>query len=102
MTLYRPEPWSSRLYSPKAFTLARMRAVSGSFYAFPNFSCFGLSSLDLAAKLVEEAGVMTLPGTEFGPAGEGYLRLSVVAGRDRVEEGVRRLQGFARERSGRS
>jgi aminotransferase len=74
---------------------------SGSFYAFPNFSCFGLSSLDLAAKLVEEAGVMTLPGTEFGPAGEGHLRLSVVADRDRVEEGVRRLQGFARGRSGR-
>jgi aminotransferase len=68
---------------------------NGSFYAFPNCSCFGLSSMELAVKLVEEAGVMVLPGTEFGPAGEGHLRMSVVSDRDRVEEGVRRLQRFA-------
>jgi aminotransferase len=71
---------------------------NGSFYVFPNFSCFGLSSMELAAKLIEEAGLMTLPGTEFGPAGEGHLRLSVVSDRDRVEEGVARLQRFADER----
>ena len=72
---------------------------NGSFYVFPNFSSFGLSSMDLAAKLIEEARVMTLPGTEFGPAGEGHLRLSIVSDRDRLEEGVERLQRFARERS---
>jgi len=72
---------------------------NGSFYVFPNFSGFGLSSMDLAAKLIEEAGVMTLPGTEFGPAGEGHLRLSIVSDRDRLEEGVGRLQRFARQRS---
>jgi aminotransferase len=71
---------------------------NGSFYAFPNFSSFGLSSMELAAKLIEEAGLMTLPGTEFGPAGEGHLRLSVVSDRDRVEEGVARLQRFADKR----
>ena len=78
---------------------ARCVEPNGSFYAFPNFSSFGLSSLDLATKLIEEAGVMTLPGTEFGPAGEGHLRLSVVSDRDRLEEGVERLQRFARQRS---
>ena len=72
---------------------------NGSFYVFPNFSGFGLSSMDLAVKLIEEAGVMTLPGTEFGPAGEGHLRLSIVSDRDRLEEGVGRLQRFARQRS---
>ena len=78
---------------------ARCVEPNGSFYAFPNFSSFGLSSMDLATKLIEEAGVMTLPGTEFGPAGEGHLRLSVVSDRDRLEEGVERLQRFARQRS---
>ena len=78
---------------------ARCVEPNGSFYAFPNFSTFGLSSMDLATKLIEEAGVMTLPGTEFGPAGEGHLRLSVVSDRDRLEEGVERLQRFARQRS---
>jgi aminotransferase len=72
---------------------------NGSFYVFPNFSRFGLTSMDLAAKLIEEAGLMTLPGTEFGPIGEGYLRLSVVSDRDRVEEGVERLQRFAQRRN---
>jgi aminotransferase len=75
---------------------------NGSFYVFPNFSSFGLSSMDLAVKLIEEAGVMTLPGTEFGSAGEGHLRLSVVSNRDRLEEGVERLQRFARSARGRS
>jgi aspartate/methionine/tyrosine aminotransferase len=70
----------------------------GSFYVFPNFSGFGLSSMELSLKLIEEAGVMTLPGTEFGPLGEGHLRLSIVSDRDRLEEGVERLQRFARER----
>jgi aminotransferase len=84
--------------------IARISGVScvepnGSFYVFPNFSSFGSSSMDLAVKLIEEAGILTLPGTEFGPAGEGHLRLSVVSDRDRVEEGVERLQRFARERS---
>jgi aminotransferase len=72
---------------------------NGSFYVFPNFSSYGSSSMELAVRLIEEAGVMTLPGTEFGPAGEGHLRLSVVADRNRVEEGVERLQRFARGRS---
>jgi aminotransferase len=73
---------------------------NGSFYVFPNFSGFGLSSMELAVKLIEEAGVMTLPGTEFGPTGEGHLRLSVVADRDRLEEGVQRLQRFPWRREG--
>ena len=82
-------------------SLAGVRCVepNGSFYVFPNFSSFGLSSMELAAKLIEEAGLMTLPGTEFGPAGEGHLRLSVVSDRDRLLEGVERLQRFARNRS---
>jgi len=84
--------------------ITRMPGVScvepnGSFYVFPNFSCFEMSSMELAVKLIQEAALMTLPGTEFGPAGEGHLRLSVVSDRDRVEQGVERLQRFAQGRS---
>jgi aspartate/methionine/tyrosine aminotransferase len=68
---------------------------NGSFYVFPRVAGFGLSSMELAVKLIEEAGLMTLPGTEFGSAGEGHLRLSVVSDRERVEEGVVRFQRFA-------
>jgi aminotransferase len=67
----------------------------GAFYLFPNMKRFGLSSMDLAIQLVEKAGVTTLPGTEFGPYGEGYLRLSVCAKREQLEKGVARLLGYA-------
>lgn len=64
------------------------------FYLFPSFASLGLTSLDLSIRLIEEAGVVTLPGTEFGPLGEGYLRLSVAAGRAHVEMGIERLEQF--------
>ena len=73
---------------------------NGTFYLFPNIRCFGLSSLDLTMKLIEEFGLATLPGTEFGAAGEGYLRLSVISKKEQVEEGIRRLKSFAEQNLG--
>jgi aminotransferase len=67
------------------------------FYLFPNFSRFGLTSLDLALQLIEVAGVIALPGTTFGPAGEGFLRLSVASGREQVTKGIARLTSFVEE-----
>lgn len=64
------------------------------FYLFPSFASLGLSSLDLSIRLIEEAGVVALPGTEFGPLGEGFLRLSVAAGRQHVELGIERLKNY--------
>jgi aspartate/methionine/tyrosine aminotransferase len=48
----------------------------GAFYAFPRVAGLGLPAAALADRLLSEAGVACLPGTAFGPAGEGYLRLS--------------------------
>lgn len=48
----------------------------GAFYAFPNVKELGLTSGELQARLLEEAGVSCLAGTAFGGWGEGYLRLS--------------------------
>ncbi len=61
-------------------------------YLFPNVSFSGMTSLELSLDLIREAGVITLPGTEFGPAGAGHLRLSVCAGREQVELGIQRLE----------
>jgi aminotransferase len=70
-----------------------VRPLAG-FYMFPNFGRLGHGSLDLSLRLIEQAGVVTMPGTEFGPAGDGYLRLSVAAGREHVEKGIPRLTRF--------
>ena len=48
----------------------------GAFYAFPNISATGWKSKPLASALLEEAGVATIGGPDFGVNGEGYLRLS--------------------------
>jgi aspartate aminotransferase len=49
---------------------------AGAFYAFPNITGTGLTSAELASRLLTEAGVAALSGTAFGPHGEGYLRFS--------------------------
>jgi len=48
----------------------------GAFYAFANITGTGLTSSELADRLLREAGVAALAGTAFGPWGEGFLRLS--------------------------
>jgi aspartate/methionine/tyrosine aminotransferase len=48
----------------------------GAFYVFPNITGTGLTSAELAALLLQDAGVAALGGTAFGTYGEGYLRFS--------------------------
>jgi aspartate aminotransferase len=63
----------------------------GAFYAF--FSVEGESdSLALAKRILHEAGVGLAPGTAFGAAGEGYLRLCFAASPARLNEAIDRLE----------
>ena len=48
----------------------------GAFYVFPNITQTGLTSAELQARLLQDAGVAALGGTAFGPCGEGFLRFS--------------------------
>lgn len=63
----------------------RINAPAGAFYAFPDISAAtsaaGITAAQLASKLLHEFGVALLPGTAFGAAGEGHLRLSFATGR---------------------
>jgi aminotransferase len=63
------------------------------FYAFPNISAAGLSSWDFAKYLVKEHKVAVVPGSIFGHAGEGYVRLSFAASMEQLNEGVARIAG---------
>ncbi len=51
----------------------------------------GVSSVEFVDKLLEKAHVSLTPGIVFGAAGEGYVRLSLTAPTDRIEEAIRRL-----------
>jgi len=71
------------------------RMPQGAFYAFPNITGLGVSSAELANMLIEEAGVATLPGTAFGPEGEGYLRLCFSASEERIRAALSRIADVA-------
>ena len=63
----------------------------GAFYAFLDPEGYE-DSMALAKRLVREAGVVLAPGSGFGDAGEGKLRLSFANSMDRLEEGLDRLE----------
>ena len=63
----------------------------GAFYAFLDPDV-GADSLPLAKYLLEEHGVVLAPGSGFGTAGEGRLRLSFANSMDRLEEGLDRIE----------
>jgi len=64
----------------------------GAFYVFPNIQGTGMDERTLADQLLMDGGVAVLPGTSFGDAGKGYLRLSYATSTDQIEEGVRRIR----------
>ena len=53
-----------------------------------------LPSALFARRSLEEAGVVVLPGSAFGPAGEGYFRIALTVGATRLTEAVTRLGGM--------
>ena len=66
----------------------------GAFYAFPDITGTGWRAKALASALLEEAGVATIGGPDFGVHGEGYLRLSYAASLEDIERAVTRIGDF--------
>lgn len=51
----------------------------------------GVASADFSRAALEEEGVVTLPGSAFGAGGEGYFRVALTVGPERIREGILRL-----------
>ena len=64
----------------------------GAFYVFPNFSNYEKSDEALASRLLTKTGVVTAPGSGFGKAGEGRLRISYSVSYEQVREGMERIR----------
>ena len=69
----------------------------GAFYAFPNVSKTGWKAKKLASALLEEAGVATIGGPDFGVHGEGYVRLSYANSLENIENALERMKAFLSE-----
>jgi len=70
------------------------RTPQGAFYVFPNVSGVPLAADELAARLLDEAGVAVLAGSAFGRAGTDHLRLSYAASPEQLAEAVDRMGSF--------
>jgi LL-diaminopimelate aminotransferase len=51
----------------------------------------GIPSADFATRALEETGALVLPGSAFGPAGEGFFRVALTVGADRLRTAAERL-----------
>ncbi len=67
------------------------RTPRGAFYVFPNIKELGKTSQEIADLLLYEAGVASLPGTSFGPGGEGYLRFSYANSTENIQKALGRM-----------
>ncbi len=72
----------------------KCQVPEGAFYAFPNVRSFGIPSKELSMRILDEAGVALLSGTDFGPHGEGYLRLCYANSMENIDRALERLLSF--------
>jgi aspartate/methionine/tyrosine aminotransferase len=70
----------------------------GAFYAFPNIKGTGWKAKELANALLNETGVVTIGGPDFGILGEGYLRLSYANSTENILKALDRMGEFLASR----
>jgi aspartate aminotransferase len=70
----------------------------GAFYAFPNVKRTGWKAKDLANTLLNETGVVTIGGQDFGILGEGYMRLSYANSTENILKALDRMGEFLTNR----
>ena len=75
------------------------RMPRGAFYAFPNVTGLGMPAKKLSSDLLEQAGVATIGGPDFGKLGEGYLRLSYANSEDNIVRAIGRIGDYLRGRN---
>jgi aspartate/methionine/tyrosine aminotransferase len=63
----------------------------GTFFLFLDIRSTGKSSQDISDFLLNQARVVTIPGSAYGPGGEGYLRLSFAYSESKLKQGLEEI-----------
>ena len=66
----------------------------GAFYTFPCIKSTGLTSEEFCDRFLAEQKVAVIPGSAFGPGGEGYVRACYAASMKNLDEALKRLAVF--------
>jgi len=70
-----------------------LRPIEGAFYAFPSYSK-KKKSTEFSKELLEMYGTAVLPGSAFGPAGEGHIRISFGGSMESIATGLDMLEKY--------
>ena len=80
--------------------LARIAPPDGAFYIYADVSDFTDDSMKFCKQLLEATGVATAPGIDFDPVdGHRFVRLSFAVSTPEIEEAIRRIEPWLRERN---
>jgi len=66
----------------------------GAFYTFPDIRASGMNEETFAETLLKEESVAVVPGSAFGPGGEGFVRACYATEYSKIEEALRRMERF--------
>jgi len=69
-------------------------APRGAFYTFPNIRASGMDEETFAETLLKEESVAVVPGSAFGPGGEGFVRACYATEYSKIEEALHRMERF--------
>ena len=85
-----------RNYIVKAFNDMGLHTFTpqGAFYEFPCIKSTGMTSEQFCEELLKDQLVACVPGTAFGEAGEGYIRVSYAYSIDQIKEATTRIKMF--------
>lgn len=64
----------------------------GAFYMFPKITSYGLSESEIIDLLLEEAGVVGVPGSSFGKSGKGHIRLAYCRSMEELERAATNMK----------
>jgi LL-diaminopimelate aminotransferase len=86
------------LFASRRDVAVRALAAAGFEVAPPKATLYlwvplpeGVKSAEFAKQAMDGEGVITLPGSAFGPSGEGFFRIALTVGAERLGEGAERL-----------
>lgn len=72
---------------------------AGAFYAFVDVSAVCEDDWAFSKELISSAKVTSVPGRSFGSVGNGYLRFSYAASMETLEEGIRKMSEYVKNRA---
>ena len=77
--------------------LFELESPQGAYYLFPKYHLPGNpTSVTLALRLLYDAGVITVPGSAFGPTGEQHIRFSFGGTEEVINEAFDRIERWAK------